>query len=187
MKRSSVSFHWLYWKISWWKQMPLRRDWEPFFPRNRKTDGFTQWPMAAGCSPHTKRITILRNWSFLALKWAVTEHFKEYLLYQPFLVKTDNNPLTHIMTTPNLDATGHRWVSALAKYDFWLQYQKGWDNAVTDALSQVTAPSRTGSSAGHLGWSNHGYFPKSREGEPSHLLKVINSWKRKCRSLLGES
>ena len=44
---------------------------------------------------------------FLALKWAVTEHFKEYLLYQPFLVKTDNNPLTYIMTTPNLDATGH--------------------------------------------------------------------------------
>ena len=42
---------------------------------------------------------------FLALKWAVTEHFKEYLLYQPFLVKTDNNPLTYIMT--NLDATGH--------------------------------------------------------------------------------
>ena len=33
---------------------------------------------------------------FLALKWAVTEHFKEYLLYQPFLVKTDNNPLTYI-------------------------------------------------------------------------------------------
>ena len=30
---------------------------------------------------------------FLALKWAITEHFKEYLLYQPFLVKTDNNPL----------------------------------------------------------------------------------------------
>ena len=37
---------------------------------------------------------------FLALKWAVTEHYKEYLLYQPFLVKTDNNPLTYIMTTP---------------------------------------------------------------------------------------
>ena len=39
---------------------------------------------------------------FLAFKWAVMEHFKEYLLYQPFLVKTDNNPLTYIMTTPNL-------------------------------------------------------------------------------------
>ena len=44
---------------------------------------------------------------FLALKWVVMEHFKEYLLYQPFLVKTDNNPLTYIMTTPNLDAAGH--------------------------------------------------------------------------------
>ena len=75
---------------------------------------------------------------FLALKWAVTEHFKEYLLYQPFLVKTDNNPLTYIMTTPNLDATGHWWVSAFAKYDFWLEYQKGWDNAVAEALSRVT-------------------------------------------------
>ena len=29
---------------------------------------------------------------FLALKWAVMEHFKEYLLYQLFLVKPDNNP-----------------------------------------------------------------------------------------------
>ena len=44
---------------------------------------------------------------FPALKWAITEHFKVYLLYQPFLVKTDNNPLTYIMTIPNLDATGH--------------------------------------------------------------------------------
>ena len=44
---------------------------------------------------------------FLALKWAITEHFKEYLLYRPFLVKTDNNPLTYILTTHNLDATGY--------------------------------------------------------------------------------
>ena len=69
---------------------------------------------------------------------AVTEHFKEYLLYQPFLVKTDNNPLTYIMTTPNLDATGHRWVGALAKFNFQLEYQKEWDNAVADTLSWIT-------------------------------------------------
>ena len=63
---------------------------------------------------------------FLVLKWAVMEHFKEYLPYQPFLVKTDNNPLTYIMTTPNLDATGHQWVRALARFNFQLEYQKGW-------------------------------------------------------------
>ena len=75
---------------------------------------------------------------FLSLKWAITEHFKEYLLYQPFLVKTDNKPLTYIMTTPNLDATGHWWVGALAKFNFQLEYQKGRDNAVADALSWIT-------------------------------------------------
>ena len=75
---------------------------------------------------------------FLALKWAIMEHFREYLLYQPFVVKTDNNPLTYIMSTPNLDATGHCWVNALAKYDFQLEYQKGQENTTADALSCIT-------------------------------------------------
>ena len=75
---------------------------------------------------------------FLVLKWAITEHFKEYLLYQPFLVKTDNNPSMHIMTTPNLVAPGHWWVGALAKFNFWLEYQKGQDNTVADMLSWIT-------------------------------------------------
>ena len=51
---------------------------------------------------------------FLVLKWAVMEHFKEYFPYQPFLVKTNNNPLAYIMTTPNLNATCHQWVGPLA-------------------------------------------------------------------------
>ena len=42
------------------------------------------------------------------------------------------------MTTPNLDATGHWWVGALARFNFQLEYQKGWDNAVADVLSRVT-------------------------------------------------
>ena len=44
---------------------------------------------------------------FLALKWAVMEQFREYLQYRPFTVLMDNNPLTYILTTPNLDALGH--------------------------------------------------------------------------------
>ena len=74
---------------------------------------------------------------FLALKWSVTEHFKEYLAYAPFTVCTDNNPLTYMLTTPNLDVTGHCWVGALVSYEFTLEYQKGSDNAATDVLSQV--------------------------------------------------
>ena len=75
---------------------------------------------------------------FLALKWAIMEHFKQYLLYQTFLVRTDNNPLTYIMMAPNLDATGHWWVGALAKFIFWLEYQKVQDNTIADVLSQIT-------------------------------------------------
>ena len=42
------------------------------------------------------------------------------------------------MTIPNLDATGHQWVGALARFNFQLEYQKEWDNTVADALSQIT-------------------------------------------------
>ena len=42
-----------------------------------------------------------------------------------------------MLTTPNLDATGHRWVGALALFQFKLEYQKGTDNGAADALSQV--------------------------------------------------
>ena len=44
---------------------------------------------------------------FLALKWSMMEHFKEYLTCMPFVVRTDNNLLTYVLTTPNLDAMGH--------------------------------------------------------------------------------
>ena len=52
---------------------------------------------------------------FLALKWAITEQFRDYLSYAPsFTVYTDNNPLTFVMSTAKLNATGHRWVTALS-------------------------------------------------------------------------
>ena len=74
---------------------------------------------------------------FVALKWSITEHFKEYLAYAPFTVHMDNNPLTYVLTTPNLDMTGHCLVGALVSYEFTLEYQKGLDNAAADTLSQV--------------------------------------------------
>ena len=40
--------------------------------------------------------------------------------------------------TPNLDALGHHWVAALAGYNMKLEYLKGSDNKVADALSRVS-------------------------------------------------
>ena len=55
---------------------------------------------------------------FLALKWAITDRFHEYLYGGQFDVYMDNNPLTYILTSAKLDATGQRWVASLANYDF---------------------------------------------------------------------
>ena len=60
---------------------------------------------------------------FLALKWAVVDQYWRYLQYQPFHVKTDNNPLTYVMLSHNLDAMGHTWVAALANFNMSLEYQ----------------------------------------------------------------
>ena len=77
---------------------------------------------------------------FLALKWAITEQFHEYL--SPYwknrnesVVCTDNNPLTYIFSSANLDAAGQRLVARLASYNFSLEYQKGKDNTVANFLS----------------------------------------------------
>ena len=68
------------------------------------------------------------------------EQFHEYLSpygknRNEFVVHTDNNPLTYIFSSANLDAAGQRWVARLARYNFSLEYQKGKDNTVADFLS----------------------------------------------------
>ena len=68
----------------------------------------------------------------------IAEQFQEYQHWKLFIAKTDNNPLTYILATPNLDATQHLWVESLAGFTFGIKYQKGRDNTVADALSHVT-------------------------------------------------
>lgn len=74
---------------------------------------------------------------FLALKWSITEKFRDYLLHQKFTVFTDNNPLTYVLTTAKLDATGQRWVSALAAFNFEIKYRPGKSNTDADVLSRL--------------------------------------------------
>lgn len=72
---------------------------------------------------------------FLALKWAITEKFREYLLGHRCIVYTDNNPLSHL-TTAKLGAVEHRWAAQLASFDFDLKYRSGRSNQNADALSR---------------------------------------------------
>lgn len=75
---------------------------------------------------------------FLALKWAISEHFRDYLYYAPsFVVYTDNNPLTYATLSAKLNATGHRWLAELADFNFTIKYHPGRSNQVADTLSRM--------------------------------------------------
>ena len=72
----------------------------------------------------------------------VIEQFHEYLSpygknRNEFVVHTNNNLLSYIFSSANLDAAGQCWVARLTSYNFSLEYQKGKDNTVADFLSQM--------------------------------------------------
>ena len=74
---------------------------------------------------------------FLSLKWAMTEKFYDYLYGHKVQVWTDNNPLTYVLTSAKLDATGHRWLAALSAFDFSISYKPGKGNCDADMLSRL--------------------------------------------------
>lgn len=83
----------------------------------------------------------MRNYSsmkleLLALKWAVTEKFRDLLIASQFTVYTDNNPLSYINTSARLGATETRWVAELAQFNFDIKYRSGKSNSNADALSR---------------------------------------------------
>ena len=80
---------------------------------------------------------------FLALKGAIMEQFHEYLYGNHFVIYTDNNPLTYVLTSAKLDATGHRQVAGLASYNFTLNYCSDKVNLDADVLSCIPKGSVT--------------------------------------------
>ena len=75
----------------------------------------------------------------LALKWAVTKKFRDYLLGSKFTVYTDNNPPAYVKTS-KLGASQICWLSKLALFDFNIIYRLGKTNQAADALSWCPEP-----------------------------------------------
>ena len=71
---------------------------------------------------------------FLALKWDVTNMFYEYLYGNQFDLYNDKNPLTYVLSTMKLDATGHRWIAGLANFNFIIYYWSEKSSVEADAL-----------------------------------------------------
>ena len=54
-----------------------------------------------------------------------------------FVVLTDNNTLTYVVTTAKFDTTGQRWaLVALGQYSFDIFYRAGLKNADADEMSR---------------------------------------------------
>jgi len=74
----------------------------------------------------------------------VTEQFRDYLYYAPeFVVYTGNSPLTYVLTSAKLNATGLRWVGELADFNFEIRCRPGKLNTDADSLSGYLQTSRT--------------------------------------------
>ena len=107
----------------------------------KQADGWYHPIAYASCVMNeTKQRYHSNKQEFLTLKWAVTEQFHEYLSpygknWNEFVVHTDNNLLTYIFSSANLDAAGQCWAARLTSYNFSLEYQKGKDNRVANFLS----------------------------------------------------
>lgn len=66
----------------------------------------------------------------------MVDKFHDYLYGSKFTVRTNNNPITYVLTTAKLNATGHRWLAALSTYDFGNQYRPGRENVDEDLLTR---------------------------------------------------
>ena len=89
-----------------------------------------------GLNEAEKRYPVHKR-EFLAMKWAITEKFRDYLYYSKFDLYTDNNPLVYVLSTARVDATGHRWLADLSNFSFSIRYKPGPKNKDADALSRI--------------------------------------------------
>ena len=71
----------------------------------------------------------------LALKWAVTQAFRQYLAGSECHVYTDNNPIVHFQSS-NVAVAEMRWIAQLSDYHLVMHFRSGKLNANADALSR---------------------------------------------------
>lgn len=102
----------------------------------QQEDGLRPVAFASRKLSQSERRYPIHQLEFLSLKWAVVDRFHDYLYGARFTVRTDNNPLTYVLSTAKLNAVGHRWLAALSTYEFDVKYRPGKHNIDADILSR---------------------------------------------------
>lgn len=65
------------------------------------------------------------------------QKWSAYLVLQPFIVRTDQQSLKHLLENKVSTPLQQKWLSKLPGYDFEIQYKKGSENHAANALSRV--------------------------------------------------
>jgi hypothetical protein len=82
-----------------------------------------------------ERLYSIYDKEMLAIMHALTK-FRQYLVGNKFMVKTDHNSLKYFLEHKDLSEHQQKWVTKAQAFDFDIEYVKGKKNIVADALSR---------------------------------------------------
>ena len=118
--------------------MHLYKDWALYFLQGIKLALAVSLHLWVDpCDPVSSQCGIYSSakLELLALKWAVTEKLRDYLLGSKFNIYIDNNPLTYVKES-KLVVAQIRWLSELALFNFDIKYRSCKLNQAADTLSR---------------------------------------------------
>jgi hypothetical protein len=87
---------------------------------------------------HLKRLYSIYDKDMLEIMHALTK-FRQYLVGSKFLVKTDHNSSKYFLEKKDLSEHQQKWVTKVHEFEFDIEYVKGKNNIVADALSRRLA------------------------------------------------
>lgn len=111
---------------------------------------------------------------FLARKWSIVNKFHDYLYGNEFMVVTDNNPLSYILTTAKLDAASYRWLAALFTFNFQIKYRAGKSNQDADGLSRRPHQALTADTATQEEEDRIQHLTSRLLGSPPHITGLCS-------------
>ena len=104
-----------------------------------------------------------------AIHWAIM-HFRPYIYGKHFLVRSDHRPLSYLFSMKNPSSKLTRMRLDLEEYDFTVEYLRGKDNYVADALSRITITDLK-----NINNTNESMFPITTRSMANKALKNNNN------------